>query len=206
MFRKLFALTLVLFLAVPLAAQSPNGETRGEDPGGAVATFAGGCFWCMEPPFDELEGVLSTTSGYMGGHVEDPTYREVSAGNTGHAEIVKVVYDPAEVGYAELLDVFWRNVDPVDEGGQFCDRGSQYRSAIFYQNDEQKRLAEQSKRALEQSGLLPGKIQTEIVAATQFYAATEDHQNYYQKNPLRYNFYKFTCGRDARLEELWSAK
>jgi peptide-methionine (S)-S-oxide reductase len=198
--RNLCALTIALFLVGPLAAQVPSEEEAGEY---ATATFAGGCFWCMEPPFDAIDGVVSTTSGYMGGHVEDPSYEQVSAGNTGHAEVVKVLYEPARVDYADLLEVFWRNVDPFDKGGQFCDRGSQYRSAIFYENEEQKRLAEQSKHALEQSGKLTQKIQTEIVPAGEFYAATEDHQNYYRKNPLRYNFYKFTCGRDARLEEVW---
>jgi len=180
----------------PLGAQEDTDST-------AVATFAGGCFWCVEEAFDKVEGVLSTTSGYIGGHVPNPTYEQVSRGNTGHAEAVQVEYDPDVVTYEMLLDVFWRNIDPVDGGGQFCDRGDQYRSAIFYHDEQQRELAERSKQALEKSGALPGKIVTEIVAATEFYPAEDYHQDYYKRNALRYNFYKFTCGRPARLEELW---
>jgi peptide-methionine (S)-S-oxide reductase len=167
------------------------------------ATFAGGCFWCMEPPFDELRGVSSTTSGYIGGHKPNPTYEEVSAGKTGHTEAVQVVYDPAQVSFAELLEVFWRNIDPTTPNRQFCDVGSQYRTGIFYYNDEQKRLAEASKQALEQSARLPQPIVTEIVPATEFYPAEEYHQDYYKKNPLRYKFYRYNCGRDQVLEKLW---
>jgi len=170
----------------------------------AAATFAGGCFWCMEHPFDELEGVISTTSGYAGGHKLDPSYEQVTTGTTGHAEVVQVLYDPTLVGYERLLEVFWRNIDPLDARGQFCDRGNQYRSAIFYHDDEQRELAEASKRALEHSGVLPGKIVTELVEASAFYPAEDYHQDYYQRNPVRYNFYRFGCGRDKRLEELWS--
>lgn len=169
----------------------------------ATATFAGGCFWCMEGPFDELEGVISTTSGYTGGHQAHPTYEQVSAGSTGHTEAVQVVYDPALVSYDRLLETFWRNVDPLDGGGQFCDRGNQYRTAIFYHTDEQRHQAEASKRALESKGVLPAKIVTEIVKASDYYAAEEYHQDYYQRNPIRYNFYRFSCGRDRRLVELW---
>jgi peptide-methionine (S)-S-oxide reductase len=168
-----------------------------------VATFAGGCFWCMEPPFDELDGVLSTTSGYTGGHVENPTYEEVSAGGTGHLESVRIEYDPERIGYDELLHVFWRNVDPTDAGGQFCDRGSQYRTAIFYHTEEQRRAAEESKRELRSSGRLPAPVVTEIVPAGEFYPAEGYHQNYYQEHPIRYKFYRTTCGRDRRLRELW---
>ena len=167
--------------------------------GQAVATFAGGCFWCMEPPFDKLDGVLATTSGYTGGSKVDPTYEEVSAGGTGHFEAVQVTYDPAKVSYDQLLEVFWRNVDPLDAGGQFCDRGEQYRTAIFVHDDEQRRLAEQSKQALVESQRLGGPIVTEIVAAGPFYPAEEYHQDYYEKNPLRYKFYRWNCGRDQRL-------
>ena len=169
----------------------------------AKATFAGGCFWCMEPPFDKLEGVVSTTSGYIGGHQENPTYQEVSAGGTGHAEAVEIRYDPDKISYGELLDVFWHNIDPITANRQFCDSGSQYRSAIFYHNEAQQRLAKQSKQALEQSGRFSQPIVTKIVPATPFYPAETYHQDYYQKNPLRYKFYRYSCGRDQRLEELW---
>jgi peptide-methionine (S)-S-oxide reductase len=175
-------------------------------PGGAplaTATFAGGCFWCMEPPFDHTPGVVSTVSGYTGGQKDNPTYEEVSEGGTGHAESVQVMYDPTRVSYQKLLDVYWHNVDPVDAGGQFCDRGNQYRTAIFYHDAEQKRLAEASKAALERSGRFKQPIVTQIVAASKFYPAEEYHQNYYQKNPLRYKYYRYRCGRDERLKELW---
>ena len=168
-----------------------------------IATFAGGCFWCMEPPFDKLDGVLSTVSGYTGGRTVDPTYAEVSSGVTGHAESLHVTYDPSRIGYEKLLDVFWRNIDPVARDRQFCDIGEQYRSAVFYHDDEQKRLAEASKRALEQSGRFEEPIATQIVAATAFYPAEEYHQDYYRKNPIRYRFYRYNCGRDRRLKELW---
>jgi peptide-methionine (S)-S-oxide reductase len=171
----------------------------------ATATFAGGCFWCMQPPFDAVAGVVSTTAGYTGGSTKNPSYEEVSSGSTGHAEAVEVRHDPAKVTYRQLLEIFWRNVDPTDAGGQFCDRGDQYRSAIFYHDEEQRRLAEQSKQELEQSQRLPGPIVTEIVAATQFYRAEDYHQSYYQKNPWRYRVYRLGCGRDRRLEEVWGA-
>ncbi|WP_236025809.1 peptide-methionine (S)-S-oxide reductase MsrA [Geomonas azotofigens] len=167
------------------------------------ATFAGGCFWCMEHPFDELPGVVSVTSGYTGGHVKNPTYEEVSAGGTGHAESVQVLYDPAKIGYDKLLTRYWHNIDPTVKDRQFCDVGHQYRSAIFYHNDEQRRLALQSKQALEKSKPFKGGIQTEIAAATEFYPAEEYHQHYYKKNPLRYSYYRLSCGRDHRLKELW---
>jgi len=169
----------------------------------ALATFAGGCFWCMEPPYDKLDGVLATTSGYTGGDKADPTYQEVSAGGTGHAEAVQITYDPAKVSYQELLEVFWRNVDPLDAGGQFCDRGDQYRTAIFVHDATQRGLAEDSKQALVDSGRFEQPIVTEIVAAGPFYPAEDYHQDYYEKNPLRYKFYRWNCGRDQRLAELW---
>jgi peptide-methionine (S)-S-oxide reductase len=156
----------------------------------------------MEPAFDKLEGVLSTTSGYTGGTVKNPTYEEVSVGGTGHAEALRVVYDPARIGYAELLEVFWRNIDPTVKNRQFCDVGNQYRTAVFYHDDQQKRLALESKRRLEKSGKL-GAIHTEIVPAGPFYPAEEYHQDYYKKNPIRYKYYRWSCGRDQRLEELW---
>ncbi len=168
-----------------------------------IATFAGGCFWCMEPPFDKLDGVISTVSGYTGGRTVDPTYEEVSSGTTGHAESLQVTYDPSKLGYEKLLDVFWHNIDPLARDRQFCDIGEQYRSAIFYHNDEQKRLAQASKGALEQSGRFKQPIATQIVAAGPFYPAEEYHQDYYKKNPIRYKFYRYNCGRDQRLKELW---
>ena len=172
-----------------------------------TATFAGGCFWCMEPPFDKIDGVVRTTSGYTGGHTKNPTYEEVSAGFTGHAESIEVVYDPAKVSYEELLEVFWKNIDPVATDRQFCDVGTQYRSAIFTHDDAQRAAAEASKKKLEDSGALKGaKVATEIVAATTFYPAEEYHQDYYVKNPLRYKYYRWGCGRDQRLEEIWGAK
>jgi peptide-methionine (S)-S-oxide reductase len=169
----------------------------------AKATFAGGCFWCMEPPFDKLNGVVSTTSGYTGGNKTDPTYEEVSSGGTGHAESVEVLYDPAKISYERLLDVFWHNVDPTTRDREFCDIGHQYRTAIFYHDETQKRLAEESKAALEKSKPFKDPIVTEIVAAGRFYPAEEYHQDYYKKNPVRYKFYRYNCGRDQRLEQLW---
>ena len=189
-------------LAAGVAAAQEDGAEAAEN-GHALATFAGGCFWCMEPPYDELDGVLATTSGYTGGHKADPTYHEVSAGSTGHAEAVQITYDPSKVSYQELLEVFWRNVDPLDAGGQFCDRGDQYRTAIFVHDEEQRRLAEASKEALEESGRFDQPIVTAIEDAGPFYAAEEYHQDYYEKNPLQYKFYRWNCGRDARLAELW---
>lgn len=168
-----------------------------------TAIFAGGCFWCVEHAFDEVDGVTSTTSGYIGGRVADPSYKQVSAGGTGHAEAVKVVFDPSRVGYEELLYAFWRNVDPVARGRQFCDVGDQYRAEIFYLDDEQRRLAEASKRALETSGRFEQPIAVAVTAAGEFYPAEEYHQDYYQKNPIRYRFYRTGCGRDRRLQEVW---
>ncbi len=193
-----------LWLGVSLSANSNAAEEPAASSSNlAKATFAGGCFWCMEPPFDKLEGVVSTTSGYIGGHQENPTYQGVSAGGTGHAEAVEILYDPDKISYGELLDVFWHNIDPITANRQFCDSGSQYRSAIFYHDEAQQRLAEQSKRALEQSGRFSQPIVTEIVPATTFYPAETYHQDYYRKNTLRYKFYRYSCGRDQRLEELW---
>jgi peptide-methionine (S)-S-oxide reductase len=172
----------------------------------AVATFAGGCFWCMEPPFDRIKGVVSTTSGYIGGRTENPTYRSISGGGTGHAEAVQVVYDPAEVSYERLLSVFWRNIDPLAKDRQFCDRGSQYRSAIFAHDAEQRQRAETSKAALEASGRFKSPIQTQVVDAAKFYPAEDYHQDYYLKNPVQYKFYRWNCGRDQRLKELWGSE
>ena len=196
-------LAAAIALASAGALAQQDGPTMQPKTGQAVATFAGGCFWCMEPPYDKLEGVLSTTSGYTGGTKVDPTYQEVSAGGTGHAEAVQVTYDPSQVSYQELLEVFWRNVDPLDAGGQFCDRGDQYRTAIFVQDEEQRRLAEQSKHALEDSERFDQPIVTEIVDAGPFYPAEDYHQNYYEKDPFWYKLYRWNCGRDQRLTDLW---
>jgi peptide-methionine (S)-S-oxide reductase len=191
--RALVSSAVVLAAALSgVAAQQPTL---------ASATFAGGCFWCMEPPFDQLTGVISTTSGYAGGHTKNPTYEQVSAGRTGHAEVVQVVYDPARITYERLLDAFWKNVDPLDAGGQFCDRGSQYRTAIFYHSEEQRRLAEASRERIHKA--LGRPVVTEIAPVGTFYAAEDYHQDYYSKNPIRYNFYRWSCGRDNRLEEVW---
>jgi peptide-methionine (S)-S-oxide reductase len=167
------------------------------------ADFAGGCFWCMEHPFDSLPGVVSVTSGYTGGQKKNPTYEEVSAGGTGHAESVQVVYDPAKITYEKLLDVYWVNIDPTTKDRQFCDRGNQYRSAIFYHTEEQHRAALRSKAALEKSKPFKDPVVTEIVPAGEFYPAEEYHQHYYKKNPIRYWYYRNGCGRDQRLKELW---
>ena len=197
---KLFTL-LIALSCFGIAYSAENQQTDLDEL--AVATFAGGCFWCMEPPFDKLEGVISTTSGYTGGQKTNPTYKEVSAGVTGHTEAVQIVYDPNKVSYQKLLDIFWHNIDPTTPNRQFCDKGNQYRTGIFYYDEDQKRLAEESKSALEQNKPFKQKIVTEITVASKFYAAEEYHQDYYQKNPIRYKFYRHGCGRDNRLEELW---
>jgi peptide-methionine (S)-S-oxide reductase len=189
----------VIVLVPSAAAHGASDNAKRTDL--AKATFAGGCFWCMEPPFDKLDGVISTTSGYTGGTKKNPTYEEVSSGTTGHAEAVEITYDPAKITYAKLLDVFWHNIDPLTPNRQFCDSGSQYRTAIFYHDENQRRLAEESKKALSKRFKEP--IVTQIVPAKEFYPAEEYHQNYYIKNPLRYKFYRYSCGRDRRLEEVW---
>ena len=191
------AILFIGTLSVQAISQAAANATQGK------AYFAGGCFWCMEEVFENVEGVLSVTSGYMGGAVARPSYEEVSAGRTGHAESVEVVYDPAKVSYQKLLDAFWLNVDPITPNAQFCDHGSQYRSAIFFQTDEEKRTSETSKRAIEQSSRFNDQIVTQIVMASQFYPAEEYHQDFYKKNPIRYKFYKYNCGRAQRLETLW---
>lgn len=194
---------LALFtLLLPLqAARADAAPAKTE-----TATFAGGCFWCMVPPFKNLPGVLSVTAGYTGGHVANPSYEQVSSGETGHAESVQVIYDPAKVNYARLLDVFWHNIDPVTPQQQFCDVGDQYRTAVFYHGEEQKKLAIASRDALQASGVVKGKIVTQIVAASTFYPAEDYHQDYYQKNELRYQIYRHGCGRDQRLKELYGDK
>jgi peptide-methionine (S)-S-oxide reductase len=199
--------TLVRLLAIAMASAAAiataHAQTKPPAAGTEIATFAGGCFWCMEPPYDELPGVISTTSGYIGGHKKNPTYEEVSAGTTGHTEAVQVVFDPKKVSYEKLLEVFWRNIDPTTPNAQFCDRGSQYRSGIFYHNDEQLRLARASRDQIERTKRFREPIVTEITKAGTFYPAEDYHQDYYKKNPLRYKYYRANCGRDQRLEQLW---
>jgi peptide-methionine (S)-S-oxide reductase len=187
--RKLVLVLVLALLAWPLHAAPPM-----------KATFAGGCFWCMEPPFEKLPGVISVVSGYTGGRKPNPTYDDVSNGTTGHRESVEITYDPAKVTYGQLLDVFWHNIDPVDPFGQFCDKGEQYTAAIFVHDDAQRRLAELS---LQNAKKRFGKVATVILPASRFYRAEEYHQDYYKKNPIRYHIYRSGCGRDARLKELW---
>jgi peptide-methionine (S)-S-oxide reductase len=184
-------------LALLLLGASPAGAAE------SIAIFAGGCFWCMEPPFEALPGVSSVTSGYTGGTKADPTYDEVSAGGTGHAEAVRIVYDPARVSFERLLDVFWHNIDPTIADRQFCDVGSQYRSAIFARDAAQRKAAEASLAAVQKKLGVP--IRTQIADAGTFYPAEDYHQDYATKNPVRYRYYRYRCGRDARLEELWGA-
>lgn len=198
-----FFASAVLLLALGLHTARAQGSPHRDL---AAATFAGGCFWCMEEAFEPVEGVVSVVSGYTGGQQANPTYDEVSAGGTGHAEAVEIRYDSSKVSYQQLLQHFWRNIDPLAVDRQFCDRGNQYRSAIFYHGEDQRRLAEESKAALERSGTLKGTIATQIVASGPFYPAEEYHQDYYRKNPNRYKFYKWSCGRAQRLEELWGKK
>jgi peptide-methionine (S)-S-oxide reductase len=187
----------VIWLAASvLALASPPAQR-------ATAVFAGGCFWCEETAFVGLPGVFSVVSGYTGGQKKNPTYEEVSAGSTGHAESVEVTYDPSKITYEKLLEVFWHNVDPTQANGQFCDHGTQYRSAIFYRDEAQRKAAEESKRRVEEMPRFKGKVVTQIVAASTFYPAEEYHQEFYKKNPVRYYSYRQGCGRDARLKELW---
>lgn len=205
--RKGFMIMMLLSLiaaAAVAAGKDPMTKTA-ETAAGKLekATFAGGCFWCMEAPFDKLPGVVSVTSGYTGGSLKNPTYKQVSAGGTGHAEAVQIVYDPARIGYDKLLDVFWHNTDPTVADRQFCDVGHQYRTAIFYHGEEQHQLAVKSKEALEKNKPFKGPVLTEIAKAGDFYPAEEYHQHYYKKNPIRYWYYRNGCGRDQRLKELW---
>lgn len=168
-----------------------------------TAVFAGGCFWCMEPPFDKIAGVKKTVSGYSGGDKAEPTYQEVSAGGTGHLEVVQITYDPKQVSYEKLLDVYWRNIDPYDEKGQFCDKGESYKSAVFYADEEQKKAFQESLKKLKEKGLIKGEVATKLLKLKEFYPAEDYHQDYYKKNPLRYKYYRFRCGRDQRLKEIW---
>ena len=200
--RGLAGRAAALALAAGAIAAAPTASAAQRPAGTAVATFASGCFWCTEADFEKVPGVSDAVSGYTGGRVPDPTYEQVSGGGTGHREAVQVFYDPARVSFAQLLDVYWRNVDPVDARGQFCDKGEQYTSAIYYATPEERRLAEASKQALARSGRLKQPIVTAIVPAAPFYKAEDYHQSYYKKNPIRYKFYRTNCGRDARLREI----
>lgn len=212
--KRLLALAAVTFLAGGLwlvlspatDAAQPAPQASGDAAGDqlAQATFAGGCFWCMEPPFDKLDGVISTISGYTGGDVVDPTYKQVSSGATGHTEVVQITYDPNTISYEELLAVFWVNIDPEAEDRQFCDRGSQYRSGIFFHDEAQREAAEASKAEIAASGKVT-RVVTEVTPLDVFYPAEEYHQDYYQKNPIRYKYYRRGCRRDQRLEELWGS-
>lgn len=206
-FRPIFRRTaLTLLLCMPLLATAQVVKPAAPAAATAIATFGGGCFWCVEEAFDKVAGVISTTSGYMGGQLKNPTYPQVSAGGTGHNEVVQVVYDPAKVSYARLLDAFWRNIDPTQANGQFCDHGSQYRSEIFYHDDAQRKAAEASKAALQKTKPFAGDIRTLITRSAEFYTAEDYHQDYYKKNPIRYNYYKTSCGRQARLQEVWKTQ
>lgn len=187
-------ISTLFFLPGLALAEQDNLET---------VVFAGGCFWCMEPSYDKLDGVVSTVSGYSGGSAANANYNAVSSSITQHYEVIEITYDPTKVNYSKLLEVFWRNIDPTDDKGQFCDKGPQYRAAIFYKNDEQRQLAQQSLDKINQTKSFGGKVVTEIVAASPFYAAEAYHQDYYQRNPVRYKFYRYSCGRDQRLKELW---
>lgn len=191
------------FIAACLLAAAVSSASAQEKT--AKAIFAGGCFWCVEADFDKVPGVISTVSGYINGSVKNPTYQQVSTGGTGHAEVVEIVYDPSKVSYVKLLDVFWRNIDPLVKDKQFCDSGDMYRSAIFYLDDEQKKLAEETKKTVE-AKFAPRTVYTQIAKAETFYKAEEYHQDYYKKNESRYNFYRWNCGRDQRLEQLWGKK
>ena len=194
------SLLTYFFLCLLVIAMSISNASSGKF---ETATLAGGCFWCMEPPYEKLDGVREVIPGYTGGHKENPTYEEVSGGNTGHTEAVQVIYDPAIISYETLLDVFWRQINPTDTGGQFADRGSQYRTAIFYHSDEQKRLAEESQEKIEKSGRYEKPIVTEILPAEVFYVAEQYHQDYYKKNPIRYKIYRYGSGRDQYLDKVW---
>ena len=215
--KSIFLVALVILIGlVLLGFQKSNDKISKQDEKSTLmkaesknlktATFAGGCFWCVEADFEKVDGVVEAVSGYAGGQTANPTYKEVSAGGTGYAESVQVTYDPDKITYKQLLDVFWRHVDPTDAGGQFVDRGSQYRTAIFYNSEEQKRIAEESKAELEKSGRFAKPIVTEIVPLTKFYPAEDYHQDYYSKNPLRYRFYRLGSGRDQFLKSTWGAE
>lgn len=200
---RITALTSGMMIMMATTASGDSTKGNASENGYEQATFAGGCFWCMEQPFDKIDGVISTTPGYTGGTEKNPTYEQVSTGKTGHLEAIEVTYDPAKVSYIQLLDVFWKNIDPTQNNGQFVDIGSQYRTAIFYHNEEQRRLALESRNRLQESRKFAKPIATEIRPATEFYSAEDYHQEYYLKNPTRYKNYRRGSGRDRFLEEVW---
>lgn len=204
LFRTIIVLASLVTGAQAMAQQRPA-PVAAAPAHAATAIFAGGCFWCVESDFEKLPGVLAAESGYIGGQTANPTYEQVSAGNTGHTEAVRITYDPSKIGYPALLDYFWHNIDPTVKNRQFCDAGNQYRSAIFYESDAQRKLIEASKAALLKSGQIK-EIHTEIVPSAKFYPAEDYHQDYYKKNPIRYKFYRTNCGRDQRLAEIWGSK
>lgn len=200
-FRSAFV-SVALLVASVFVFAAPIAADETKKTAVAVATFAGGCFWCVESDFDHVPGVTKTISGYTGGIIKNPTYRQVTAGNSGHIEAVQIYFDPSKTSYEKLLDVFWRSIDATDSGGQFCDRGASYATAIFANSPEQKRIAEASRAKLKKSGVLE-RVVTPVLTAGTFYPAEGYHQDYYTKNPLRYKFYRLSCGRDARVKELW---
>ena len=201
--QALTLMALLLLLPACGRAQTPGTAELKATASQAAATFAGGCFWCTEADFEKLPGVIAAQSGYTAGRVVSPTYEQVSSGGTGHTEAVRVIYDPKQVSYGQLVDYFWRSIDPTDAGGQFCDRGSQYRSAIFAHDDAQRRIVEESRRRLQEAAVLKKPVVTEISMLSAFYPAEAYHQDYYKKNPLRYNYYRTGCGRDRTLEKVW---
>ena len=201
--NQLLAICCLILVFTNISSQ-PKEQTNRQST--SIATLAGGCFWCMEPPFDKLDGVLSTTSGYLGGHKVNPTYRDVSSGTSGHIEAVQIEFDPKKINFTKLLEVYWKNVDPTRSDGQFCDKGEQYRPAIFYHDKLQRTIAISQKNKLSQNKNFPESIKVEILKATKFYPAEDYHQDYYLKNPVRYKFYRYKCGRDQRLKELWGNK
>jgi len=195
--RLTITMLLAWLFSVPAFADTAN------EPKVETVVLGGGCFWCIEADYEKLNGIVDVISGYAGGHIKDPTYQQVSAGGSGHIEVVKVTYDANKINYSQILDYFWRHVDPTRDDGQFCDRGSQYRPAIFYQDESQKKLALASTKQIEQSKPFAQPLKVELIQASTFYPAEDYHQDYYKKNPIRYNFYRFNCGRDARVEQLW---
>ena len=195
--RVIISMLLAWFLSFSAIADTATGPKL------ESVVLGGGCFWCIEADYEKLDGVVDVISGYAGGHVKNPTYKQVSAGGSGHIEVVKVIYDANKINYSQILDYFWRHVDPTRDDGQFCDRGSQYRPAIFYQDEAQKKLALASTKQIEQSKPFEQPLKVELIQAGTFYPAEDYHQDYYKKNPIRYNFYRFNCGRDARVEQLW---
>lgn len=205
---NIFLLSLLCSLILPMeshATKKPYAEKRAIE---KTAIFAGGCFWCMQPPYDALigKGVISTSVGYSGGHTENPTYEQTSAGGTGHLEVIQVTYDPQKIAYKDLLAIFWKNIDPFDGKGQFCDKGDHYTSAIFYADAKEKSEIEESLKNLKEKGIDTTKFATKSLPAKPFFPAEEYHQSYYKKNPVRYKYYRFSCGRDARLKEVWRGK